>query len=144
MTRKECASAPKGIELFYVCLTVLVLNVLLDNLVANMLRLHLFQLSTFPYGWTCVQSQVMVILPNQIRHQWLHCTNIKTNIVVVYFLLFRLFVTMHSSRTFFCSSLSYISFFFFAKSLVVSSNGYRFTLSLLDWAELMDSLCCCC
>lgn len=55
-----------------------------DNLVARILCLHLFQLSTFPCGWTCVQSQVMVILLNQIWHQWLHCrcTDTKYHFVI--------------------------------------------------------------
>lgn len=58
----------KGIALFCVFLSVLA-GMCWDNLVASMLRFHLFQLSMFPCGWTRVQSQVMVILPDQIQHQ---------------------------------------------------------------------------
>lgn len=80
-TRKECVNAvcTKG-HCAILCMLELCweLKCIVSTCLQNILRLHLFQLSTFPCGWTCVQSQVMVILFNQIRHQWLHwCTDTK-------------------------------------------------------------------
>lgn len=104
--------APKGIALLYEA------KMCWDNLVANILRLHLFQLSTFPCGWTCVQSQVMVILLNQIRHQWLYiAAQIQNNRGFFFVIFFTIFDYLLP-----CILLHFFVSFYFIRRYFLFSN----------------------